>query len=319
MNWRKHMILAVGGGVAALLLLGAIVLLLRFQGQYGAVSSDLRSALDRVQQLNNRDPFPSTQNIAIVRGNLETLEAATRQLQETLQRGQLEGDAIEPAEFAPLLERVTKRLMSRADESGVALPEKINLGFARYAAGELPVTSAIPRLVVQLKAVEAICGILFQSRVSQLISIEREVFEGSDTSGEDVAVEGRRRRVGTSAAPAAPSLPPPATNDLYVVERLNVSFTARETAAWDVLNALTRAPLFLAVVDLQMENVAAAAGDIGKKRPPAPIGTEQAIQQGTARYPSHDERVVAGRELVRVNIVIDLYRFASGVMKEEAR
>lgn len=319
MNWRKHMILVVGGGIAALMLAGAAFLLLRLQGQYGAVSSDLQSAMNRLQQLNNRDPFPSRENIDLVRGNLETLSAAAAQLQETLQRGQVEGDAIEPAEFAPLLERITKRLGARADEAGVALPERGSLGFGRYAAGELPVTSAIPRLVVQVKAMEAVCSLLFQSRISQLVSVEREVFEGAEPSAEDAASEGRRRRTAISSGPAAPSLPPPASNDLYAVERLTISFTARETAAWDALNALARAPLFVAVQDVQMENMAAAAGDIGKKRPPQAIGTEQAIRDGLGRYPSHDERVIAGRELVRVNLVIDMFRFASNATQEAPR
>lgn len=324
MNWRKNIVLVVGGGIALLLLVAVVILLLRFQGQYRTASGELASAVARLQQLNNRDPFPSPENIAVMQENLKAVQASAVALNDTLQRGQLAPEAIEPAEFAPLLERVSKRLGARAAEGGVVLPDKFTYAFARYAAGELPAPAAIPRLVVQLKAIDAVCSLLFQARISELVSIDREVFEAGEASAETEETIDPRRQRRVAAAAAAPTatavqLPPPETNDLYGVERLTITFAARETAAWDALNALARSPLFLAVVDVRVENTAAVAGNIGKKQPPGALGGEQAAAAGLAHYPSHDERVVAGREPVRVSLVLDLYRFSDRLREEATR
>lgn len=320
MNWRKNMVLVVGGGIAALLIIAALVMLFRFQAGHREVSGQLDSALSRLQQLNNRKPFPSRENIALVEKNLQVEQASALELQAALQRGQLTPDAIEPAEFAPLLERVHKRMVKRADEAGVALPDAFTFGFGRYAAGELPAPTAIPRLVIQLKAVDAVCGLLFQSRIGELLSIEREVFEsGEVTPAEELSdLRLRRRQAATTTAPVVSRVPPAQTNDLYGVERITVSFLARETAAWDALNALARSPLFIVVADISLENTLAAGGLLGKKQPPAAIGGEQAVAAGVARYPTHDERVVAGREPVRVNLVLDIYQFSNQIAEEAA-
>lgn len=321
MNWRKNMVLVVGGGVAALLIIGALVMLFRLQGGYGTVSSELESALSRIQQLNNRRPFPSRENIALVEKNLEIEKGAALELQAALQRGQLSPEAIEPAEFAPLLERVHKRMVKRAEEAGVALPDAFSFGFARYAAGELPAPAAIPRLVVQLKAVDAVCALLFQSRISQVVSVDREVFEAGETAPtDDIAdLRARRRQAVTVTTPAVSRVPAAQTNELYDVERITVSFQARETAAWDVLNALARSPLFTVVSDFSLQNSLAAGGGLGKKQPPTALGGEQAIAAGLARYPSHEERVIAGREPVDVSLVIDVYRFSSKLGEEASQ
>lgn len=324
MNLRKNMVLLVGGGTAALLLLGTLVMLFRFQGGHREVSGQLESALSRLQQLNNRKPFPSPENIAAVEKVLDAQKSAATELQAALQRGKLTSESIEPAEFAPLLERVNKRIASRALESGVKLPDNFDFGFSRYAAGELPAAAAIPRLVVQLKAVDAICSVLFQARAAELVSIDRMVFEsdGEAAASEDVVDVPQRRRqqvAGKVAATVAAKVPPAATNELYDVERVNVTFLARETAAWDALNALARLPLFVVVSDVRMENTLAAGGLLGKKTPPAAVGGEQAVAAGMARYPSHEERVVAGREPVRVSLVLDLYRFSDQISEEVSR
>jgi len=211
---------------------------------------------------------------------------------------------------------MAKRLTSHAESQGVTLPERFTFGFSRYAAGELPAPADIPRLVTQLKAGEVIISLLFQSRISELISMERDIFDGPAAQAAEVA-EGRRGgRRGTVAVNEGGKLPAAETNELYSVERFRVSFAGRETAVWDALNAIARATAFLKIVDVRLENQAAAGGLIGKKQPPTAVGGEKAVPGVVAQYPSHDERVVAGRELVKADLVLDLYRFAAPPQEE---
>ena len=104
-------------------------------------------------------------------------------------------------------------------------------------------------------------------------------------------------------------IPMPASNTLYDVERISVTFHARDASVWEALNLLNRSPLVAAVVDLQLSNL--AADRLGKPQPLTPLGGDQA--PGTTvqpRFPSHEERVIAGRELVQATAVIDVYRLA---------
>ena len=75
---------------------------------------------------------------------------------------------MEPAQFAPLLEKVSREVSGKAQAAGVKLPERFSLGFARYMAGQLPVAADIPRLVVQARSISAVCGILFDARIAEL-------------------------------------------------------------------------------------------------------------------------------------------------------
>lgn len=315
MNWRKHMVLLVGGGIALLLMILALVFLMRARGEYQEINDQLIAASGRLDQLNRRSPFPSEDNIKMMEQNLRTLQDATEDLYTILLKGQVRPERIEAAEFAPLLERATKRLYQRAAENGVLLPERFNLGLARYAAGELPAREAIPRLVVQLKCMDALCQILFQARIHSLVSIERQQFESAAPVEEVISSRRRAAVQQETTAQGLPDLPMPASNTLYEVERFGLTFAARDASVWEALNLLNRTPLVAAVVDVQLANQ--ASEQLGKAQPVAPLGGDQPAAQVLARYPSHEERVIAGRELVQASVVVDVYRILPPV-KETA-
>lgn len=320
MNWRKHMVLMVGGGLAVLLLLAALVALVRFQGRYGEANRELDAVRLRLQQLNSRNPYPSAANVEKTRQNLAELQTKARALQQVLQKGQIQGEAMEPAEFAPMLEKTSRRMQQKAQEAGVSLPAGFSFGFPRYAAGELPVADAVYRLVGQLRAVETVCEILFQSRVAQIDSLDREMFEDAAPAGEVVAADSRRARRGTvENAPAATGrIPRAATNELYGVERITVNVQGRETAIWDALNGLARHPSFTVLADVKLENTLAMAGTLGKKTALTPLLNEN-NPAVAPQYPAHDDRVVAGRENVAASLVIDLYHFHTVFPEEVTR
>ena len=307
MNWRKHMVLMAGGGVALVLLIASLVFLVRFQRQYGATTRELESAYQRLQQLNNRNPFPSAENVDKIRLNLEELRKQAAQIRDVQVRSQIKGESMEPAEFAPLLEKSSRRLQQKAQESGVVLPSGFAFGFPRYAEGALPNKDDVFRLVAQLRAVEAVCDVLFQASISQVDSLERQVFDESSAGGEVAAPEARRtRRATAEAAPVATSIPLTESNALYSVERITVTVQGREIAIWDVLNAVVRHPSFMVLVDVRLENTLATAGTLGKK---TALSTTGGDGGKLIQYPTHDDRIVSGRELVAATLVIDLYHF----------
>lgn len=315
MNWRKHKVLLIGGAVSILLLILSLIFLLRARSSYNRANSELENSMRRLESLSRRDPFPSEENVRRMEANLQALREQAEAVQAFLTKGQVAQESIEAAEFAPLLERVIARIRQRAAEYGVALPERLNLGLARYLEGELPSRDAIPRLVIQVNTMAALCNLLFQARIHSLGNMEREAFELTVTAPTEEPVAVRRRAAAETPAVTVAQLPPPAQNPLYEVERISIVFTARDAVVWDVLNLLARSPLIAAVVDVQLANT--IADTIGKAQPVVPIGGDQPTPASVVRYPTHEERVVAGRELVQVSLIADVYRFVRD-LKEDA-
>ena len=313
MNWRKHMVLMVGGGMAIALLIAALVVLFRFQGQYGTTTQALESAKLRLQQLNARNPYPSDENVKKTRANLATLTTQALSMQDMLQKNKIEGAQIEPAEFAQMLEKTSRRLQQKAQESEVLLPAGFAFGFPRYAEGALPSADAVFRLVGQLKTVETLCETVFQARIAQLDSLERETFEEGVVVADPGAGANARRRNVADATPTVSRIPLVEPNDLYSAERVTLTFQGRETAVWDAVNAIVRHPSFMVIADLRLDNTLALAGNLGKKTPVAPITGEKVL---VPQYPSHDDRIVAGREYVVATLVVDLYHFKAAFAAE---
>lgn len=318
MNWRKHKVLLIGGGIAVLVILVVLVFLLRAQAAYRRVQSELSEAQNRFDRLTRREPYPSADNIERMNNNLERLRKLADEIQAMLTAGQIAAEQIEPADFAPLLERTIARLTQKAAESGVDLPERLTLGLARYLAGEMPAPEDVPRLVVQLKTMEAMCNLLFNARITSLISVDRQAFEAAarTESSESPTPVRRRRAIVTEEAQAQQpgKIPLPPDNPLYQVERVTVSFRARDAVLWEVFNALAQSPIIAVVVDAQLSNT---LGDkIGKPQPVSPIGGDTPAPGGIVRYPTHEERVIAGREPIQANLIIDVYRFVKELKED---
>lgn len=314
MNWRKYTTLIVGCSISLVVLGAGVFFLVKYQGDYQKTKDQLKSSRDQLDRLNRRDPFPSQDNIDVQQQNLDAISAAFSNLVTALGKGQIEPEPLEPAGFAPMLEELVRGFYRKAGDNGIKLPESMNLGFARYAAGDLPAREAIPRLIVQLKTIRSICEILFNARISELKGVERELFDAAEQQEPNISESERRstrRNAGRTTVTSTSqsiiqSYPLVPSNALYSVERIAVTFSARESVVWDVLNALSRGTDFMVVSDIQISNPLEPSG----KAAPAPAPA--AAVGGTAArviYPSHEERIVAGRENVDVQLVIDAYRF----------
>jgi hypothetical protein len=339
MNLRKYKVLVVGGAIAAVLLAVALVFLIRYQRSYSAVNSRLTAAVGKLDQLNRKEPFPAQSNVERAQKNKEMVQEYLSELKTRILENQVEAEDIEPAQFAPLLENLSRKVFARAEEAGVKVPEETALAFKRYMEGKLPSRQDIPRLVVQLRTIEALLNLLFDAGIGEVLAIERDIFESEQE--ERTTGEGNRLlRRGADTAPrggmaqAARRVPRPPAGDLYDVERIYIEFLARENAAWDVLNALARCKTFAVVADVAMENSATGArvtpgskmgmADYGGLPPglklPAPgVAAAKPHDLPGGIIPPREDRVVAGRESVQVKLVLDVYRFKKDGAKEEER
>lgn len=335
MKLRKHMVLIVGGGVAVVLLGVAVFMLVRFQGTYQQVSRELKDSLQRLDKLYRRDPYPSDENVAMVQSNLVVLRGQFARLFASLEKDQVEPVKMEPAEFPLLLEKTIRKAMGRAVELGIVLPPRFAFGFDRYALGELPVEADVPRLVVQAKTIAELCQVLFQSKVSEIVSIQRQVFEqGAAAESAEPVMSPRGGRMRGMMPPTAESEPAMGAKEwvdpsgLFSREHFALTFKARDAAIWDVLNQLAASKMFVVVSRVEFLN----DNPLPKPTPPAPEGGPGAAAPGPAGMPApvqggmippggaatapdkpqvltHEDRVVAGREAVRAVVEVDVYRF----------
>ncbi|MFH0952973.1 MAG: Amuc_1100 family pilus-like protein [Verrucomicrobiota bacterium] len=352
MKVRKNMVLIVGGGVAAVLLIIALLMLLRFQRAYQRVNRDLKSAMSSLDRLYRLDPYPSEENVLLVQTNLAVLQGYFAELYASLRKSQIEPSKMEPAEFPLLLDKTIGKLRLRARAPNALLPARFAFGFDRYAVGALPNQEDVPRLVIQLKTIEELCGLLYDSGVSEIASFQRPLFEQGAAEESFVGGpmgRGARRQMLDMASEETAQRPVQSEwrdpSGLFVRERYTLTFKAKDPAIWAVLNALDRSKLFTVVSRVELANesplpkpavaakpAAPAAGPGGRTEQPGMVfpGVARGIMGGAAggaqpqaapadKALSHEERIVAGRELIKAIVDVDVYRFVTPEEEEKAK
>lgn len=315
MKLRKHMVLIVGGVVALVLLGVALFMLVRFQGAYQDVNRELKDSLQRLDRLYRRDPYPSDENVVMAQSNLVVLHGYFTNLFASLKKDQVEPAKMEPAEFPLLLEKTIRKQMGRAAELGIALPPRFAFGFDRYALGELPGEADVPRLVVQVKMIEELCQALFEAKISEVVSIQRQVFE----QGASEAMAGQRGGRGRGMMMPAMAEPAPVVgaqewvdpSGLFSREHFAITFKARDAGIWGVLNELAGSRMFAVVSRVEFVN----DNPLPKAVPPGGV-----LPAGSAKPETvaQESRVVAGRELVQAVVEVDVYRFLGRGQPQEA-
>lgn len=350
MNFRKYLGLIVGCGLALLAAIGAGVLLYFSLTGHGKAQEALKSEQGKLAQLNKRKPFPIRSNVELSEAKLASLNGVLSNTVARLAKGQVEVDRIEPAEFAPLLERTLNQLRKQASNNVVQLPNGFAFGFDRYSAGDIPSSNNVPRLVLQLKSMARLCDVFFAAKVSNITAVVREDFESAagaapgGMSGMRMVAGGEfGGAVGGASMASIKDIPAAASNELFAAERFQIAVSGRENSIWEVLNALVSGSLFTVVRDVQLDSVTAGLktdpamgrGPAGGLPPglnmaamermlggppgglPAGLGQQPQMTSTNVVFPQREDRVVAGRETVRMTLVVDVYRFATA--KEESK
>lgn len=272
----------------------------RLSTEAGALASANRT----LSRLHRRAPFPSAENAAAARETLDELDYLVHEFAAGLKGAPFPQEATDPAGFSARAQEVVERFQQRAKRSGVQLPDEQEAGFSAYASGgSVPRPQDVPRLSRQLCSVELVAGVLLDCEVSRIDRLTRDLFEEARDGK-----SGRR--------PAARDLPVEASvvhpSGCCLIEKIAVSFTADEKTVWRVLNSFARSAHFMAVTDfshrtdtaiLQFDPAAHATRDLADL-----AYLSGGVLTGEPAL-SREERVVAGHELIRVDLVVDVYNF----------
>lgn len=303
---KKRPVFALCLGVTVLLLIGAGTGLFLSERLYARQALALDAVTARLQQLYRRDPFPAAPNVHKEAENLKDVIDQYNELNEFLRTGQVNLQPMEAADFMQFLEKSLRKLRDRLQNARIKFPEKYAFGFDKYDAGQLPASGDIPRLVQQLKIIEALCDILQEADIAELVAIERDHFEqaarGADASG------GRRGAPSPEAAASSPG-----GDKLVSSQHFKISVKARENTVIEMLNLLASRPMFMVVTRVEMTNPRQQYSAGGPVSAPAVA----ARAPGTPEPAARERQVILGREKLDVKLGLDVCQFAPSLSFKE--
>jgi len=347
MNINKNIIIASVGGVLLLLLVFAGVMLFRGIHQFGQAEKDLVAKRGQLDGYYRKNPFPSADNVKIVRENVRLMEEWMRDIIDLAKRKQVEPDVTKsPSAFVNMLSQVRNDLLSKAQKAGVQMNPEFAFGFGPYCDGHPATADFVPRLIQQLVIVDGVCSILIDEKAKEIHTIERELFDGVGSIVSGSAPATGRTRGGRPAARAFPqgssvtgmlraSKVPPAAADKMAGELVEgqlasnmkfvFEFSARETSLINILNKLAMSEMFIVVtsVDIEVAEDVLKKDDKAEVSPAAvrlpfglnPVPDEAEEKPKTPDFKrtlSRQERVVCGGKAelpARIRIELEVYRF----------
>lgn len=244
MAWIKRNLYFVLGLAAAAVLLGAgIWYALGRKAAADEVTANLESASASLNQLIDRKPFPSDENIKGAR--LET----DRVLQfKTNAMKRFPVVAVSPkidtAQFKALLEGAITGLERVAERNGVKLPAKYTFTFGEQRKEMVLDERKLFVLAGEVLDIEAICRIVFESRINELNNVRRPTVMSNDLGNDFLARKSARDdKVGLLDTP------------------YEVSFNCFSSELAAVLSGLANAQQMLVVKSINIERPTSANAD----------------------------------------------------------
>lgn len=312
---KKYLVLTISTALALILLAAVGSRLFFVMKSYQKEKQELNAAQARLEQLRQRETFPSAANISRDKEKLTDLIDEYNELNGWLSADQIQPEAMEAADFMPFLENTLRRIRDRLQAGRVIFPDKYAFGFEKYAGGQLPASRDIPRLLQQLKITERICQLLSDAAVSELASFARDEFESAPGASAEQAQVGRRQKPRPPGGPESGQ----SADQLCATQHFKMAFRAREGSTFDLLNRLARLPLFIAVTWVEINNQRQETTSAAVAVPTAPVDKTKATAKNQPEETSREKRIVLGREEVEVKLEMDVYNFEPSIDFREGR
>lgn len=188
MPWLKRNLYLVIGGLVALALMGvAVSYSLHTLHKEKDITEQLDALTAEYQELVSRKPHPGddkVNNIAIAKEQHERLKDLLKRTRDHYVPLNYPTGRVQAGEFKLLLETAIQDLQRRATNSGIKLPPNYHFTFSAQRSAMNPDKPEL--LAPQVVDIKAICDILFNAKIHELISMRRSALTADDvtTSGE---------------------------------------------------------------------------------------------------------------------------------------
>ena len=263
---------------------------------YQTASQSYAEAFEKLAKLNQQNPFPNQANLAKFKTNLEREKKNLDDLEKTLQSFRIppfrDLEKARPQDRPQLLQdglrsQVTA-IKAAAASKGATLPPGFYLGLEEYE-NRLPSPEEVMVLARQLTVLDWIAG--------QLTSREGLILSEFTRSAPVQPLK-------TAEAGKKPGIPADASsrNAYDTVGDIRISFRCDQSSLRDLINAISSAPYFLVIENLQLQNSVGEPPrrDVVPQAPQSPT-EEQATAQ---RLP-----IIVGREQVNALMKIRFLEF----------
>lgn len=304
---KQQKIILIGmGALAFLLVVGGGWRLVRSMSAAATELAARDATWAELQKLFNSNPFPSATNILVLQTDVRNLHEQEQAMIAGLRTGQIESEEPSPAVFIRRLEENVRDLQRQAPivEGARVVPDGFAFGFGRYLAtgGGMPSPVDVPRLTQQLKTIELLAGLVYESRMREWRGVRREEFEAGPAA--ETPTSRRRparpsRTVGAAAAPMG--------GGLYTVQHYTLELTGRKLPLLDLINRLAASPTCMVVTEVDVRK----RGTDVRSLESAPAADPAAAPR-PAVVPLHAERLVSGPDvdpLLDARIEIDVIHF----------
>lgn len=272
MNWVQKNPFLTGYLAVTVIGAGALgYLLFSAHSNYTQVSENYDAQVARLQQLQNRTPFPSAENNAAYEKLTKEYQAKFEELQADVAKMQLPLEQISPQAFQDRLRAVVSEVEQKAEQNGVTLPDGFYMGFDKYQATP-PSDQAAAPLLRQLGGIKKVVDALLDVKVSSIVSISRPPLpEESGTTSEPTPEPARRSTSGRRDAGAAPA------TDVVKSSSFDIVFEADQPRTRQALNSIVGSDTLFVIRNLTITNSAQE----GPSRV-APAEEQQSTQSASA-------------------------------------
>jgi len=252
-------------------ILGGLLWFLRqASAAQATVVQDLETQKSELHRLQDTKPFPSKENIDVLKRDYDQIHRLNGLMQNAAIRDITQPPELErPIDFSQLMRATVARLTELAGKNNVSVGESFAWGFSRYVA-TFPCTNPAARgddckrllrlLAKQLLMVEKLSGLLIDNKVGAIGAIHRTEVETGASSD---------------------TLNTPITDDvksLYRIYPFEVQFTADTVALRNFLNALAQAENLYIVRSVHITAITqqVRAPAVTASRPPTEFGEFEA-------------------------------------------
>jgi hypothetical protein len=237
MLWLKRNLLLVITGVVSLALLGVAIasLLIEFN-DHDSYDVSIKQLEDGINTLKGYDPTPNEANITILKDNAMVLKKFMADAEGLFVN--VSNRALESGTFKILIDNTIAELTREATNNGITLPPRYRFTFGEIQSQAVvrPATIIDP-LAVHLDEVRTLAGVLFQSRISSLQSLQRVQVKGEPPSSGPEFITDRNVT----------------TNSYGVVVPYTVSFRSFSPELAGVLNRLAHTRTFMVVRKVEVQ------------------------------------------------------------------
>jgi hypothetical protein len=263
---------------------------------YLTVSQAYSEAFSKLTKLSQQNPFPSQANLVKFQANLDREQSEVDNLVKSLQTFRIPAfhdlekarPQDRPQLFQDGLRSQVTAIKTAASSKGATLPPGFYLGMEEYE-NRLPSPDEVMVLARQLTVLDWIAGKL-TSREGLILS---EFTRSVPPPVSKTAEAGKKPSTSTDST----------SKNIYdALGGIRISFRCDQTSLRDLINAISSAPYFLVIENLQLQNSVAEPPrrDASSQVPQSPTD-EQATAQ---RLP-----IIVGREQVNASMKIRFLEF----------